>query len=308
MLCAHQNQIRKLSRMNIPKPITLLTIIIFIILSRPLFAQNLEPKIRTLEPDHKITSELMGRDYQLYISFPGGYTTKDSISYPVLYVLDGLFSYDKFSSAQRSMSSGRELKDFIIVGVGSGSDMSSWFVNRSYDYTPSIDTLYNRSMEEQFRLPKGFIKSGGADKFLEVLKTEIIPFVDKNYKTNTDRGISGHSLGGLFAAHCLLHSDGYFTRFGINSPSLLWNNEELLNQITKKNSNNWDLLPTKIFISVGALESSDMVTAAVKLSAYLKDLESEKMYLEKYIFENETHFSVELANMSRTLSVLYGRK
>jgi hypothetical protein len=31
-------------------------------------------------------------------------------------------------------------------------------------------------------------------------QTEIIPFIDKSYKTNSDRGIAGHSLGGLFTA------------------------------------------------------------------------------------------------------------
>jgi hypothetical protein len=65
-------------------------------------------------------------------------------------------------------------------------------------------------------VPKGGLISGGADKFLTSMKTEIVPFVDKNYKTNSDRGIFGHS-GGLFAAYCLVNSDGYFTRFGISS-------------------------------------------------------------------------------------------
>jgi predicted alpha/beta superfamily hydrolase len=51
-------------------------------------------------------------------------------------------------------------------------------------------------------------KSGGTAKSLEVLKTEIIPFVDKCYKNNSDRGITGHSMGGLFTAYCLLNSDG----------------------------------------------------------------------------------------------------
>jgi predicted alpha/beta superfamily hydrolase len=41
--------------------------------------------------------------------------------------------------------------------------------------------------------------------FLNLLKTEIIPFVDKNYKTNSDRGIAGSSLGGLFTAYRLVN-------------------------------------------------------------------------------------------------------
>ncbi len=301
--------------MNISKPINLvLTTILLLIFSNSAFSQKIEPKKRIAEPDHTISSKIMGKDYQLYISFPRGYSTKDTITYPVLYVLDGESSFPRFKSSQRSMSFGGEIEDVIIVGIGSGLDLPSWHINRHYDYTTSIDTTSQNGMEKRFGFPKGSVKSGGAAKFLECIKTEIIPFVDKNYKTNTDRGITGHSLGGLFTAYCLMNSDGYFTRFGINSPSLWWNKDELLNQAVSEIKNKydnkiqWNIPPTKVFISVGALEGSSMVPALVKLSTYLDDLNSDKIDLEWYIFENETHFSVVSANMSRTLSVLYGKE
>lgn len=204
--------------------------ILFLIFSNTVFSQKLEPKERETEPDHTFRSKIMEKDYQLYISFPKGYSTKDTISYPVLYVLDGAGSFPRFNESQKTMTLGNELEDVIIVGIGSGSNMASWFINRTYDYTPSVDTLSNSRMEKAYWFPKGSLKSGGAEKFLKVIKKEIAPLIDNYYKTNTDRGITGHSLGGLFTAYCLVNSDGYFTRFGVNSPSLWWNNEELLNQ------------------------------------------------------------------------------
>lgn len=302
--------------MNISKPINLvLTTILMLIFSNSSFGQKIEPKERKIEPDHTITSKLMGKDYQLYISFPRGYSTKDTISYPVLYILDGDYSFPRFNSSQLMMSFGGEIEDIIIVGISSGlDDLPTRFINRHYDYTTSIDTTSQNGMEKRYGVPKGSVKSGGAAKFLECIKTEIVPFVDKNYKTNTDRGISGHSLGGLFTAYCLINSDGYFTRFGINSPSLWWNEDEFLNQAVSELENKydnkiqWNIPPTKVFISVGRLEGSSMIPAMVKLSTYLDDLNSDKIDLEWYIFENETHLSVLSANMSRTLSVLYGKK
>jgi predicted alpha/beta superfamily hydrolase len=50
--------------------------------------KKLEPRERITEPDHTITSKILGRDYQLYISFLKLFD-KDTVSYPVLYVLDG---------------------------------------------------------------------------------------------------------------------------------------------------------------------------------------------------------------------------
>lgn len=146
--------------------------------------------------------------------------------------------------------------------------------------------------------------------FLESIKTEIVPFVDKNYKTNNDRGISGHSLGGLFTAYCFLNSDGYFTRFGIHSPGLYWNEEELLKQAVTvfDNQNEWNIPPTKVIITVGESEESWIVPATVKFKTYLEDLNSEKIDLAWYMFKDEKHFSVISTNLSRMIAVLYGKE
>ena len=45
----------------------------------------------------------MGRDFQLYISFPTGYSVKDTTKYPVLYILDGMHNYPVFKSVRESM-------------------------------------------------------------------------------------------------------------------------------------------------------------------------------------------------------------
>ncbi|PKH66278.1 hypothetical protein CXF59_09900 [Flavobacterium sp. ALD4] len=205
--------------MNILKPIKLVVATIpILIFSTMAFSQKLEPKERITEPDHTITSDIMGKEYQLYISFPKNYSTKDSISYPVLYVLDGEFFYPIIRGTRALLDVEKETIGVIIVGISA----SNFYIGRHYDYTTSFDIAENEKMEKEYGEPKGTYKSGGADKFLECLKTEIIPFVDKNYKTNSDRGIAGSSLGGLFTAYCLVNSDGYFTRFGLGSPSLIW--------------------------------------------------------------------------------------
>lgn len=197
----------------------LLTILLFIS-STSLFGQKLEPKKRILEPDTTINSKIMGKDYQLYISFPSGYSTKDTVNYPVLYVLDGSIFFPLFKSAREAMDLGNELEKVIIVGIGSGSDFASWSINRRYDYTTSADTINDRKEEKKFGAPKGALQSGGAENFLKCITTEILPYVETHYKTTNDRGITGHSLGGLFTAWCFINTKGVFTRFGINSPSL----------------------------------------------------------------------------------------
>jgi predicted alpha/beta superfamily hydrolase len=54
--------------------------------------------------------------------------------------------------------------------------------------------------------------SGGAAAFLDFLEHEVIPFVDRTYRTiPSDRGLLGHSYGGLFAIYALEQTAGAFS-------------------------------------------------------------------------------------------------
>jgi predicted alpha/beta superfamily hydrolase len=287
----------------------LLTALLFIS-STSLFGQKIEPKKRVTEPDTTITSKIMGKDYQLYISFPRSYSIKDTTKYPVLYVLDGRGAFPLFNFAIESREIAKELDDVIIVGIGCGLDQASTDINRSYDFTPSRDTILDRSLAKRYGISSGAPMTGGAEKFLQCITTEIIPYVDTHYKTTNDRGIMGHSYGGLFTAYCLLNSNGIFTRYGISSPSLWWNNGEILNQAISFFSKNktWDIPSTKVFIGVGKKEGPKMVPDMVKFSMLLESKAYKNVSLNWQIFEDETHSSVIPACLNRALSVLYGRK
>ncbi|PKG44189.1 alpha/beta hydrolase [Psychroflexus sp. MES1-P1E] len=208
--------------MNSLKPLHFkFTAIVLLICGSSLFSQKLAPKERILAPDHTITSTITGKEYKLEISFPKSYSTKDTITYPVLYFLDGEYAFPTTRGTREVLDWGNQIEDVIIVGIGSGLNFLSWYNDRFDDYTPSRDTVWeNDASYGKNAILKGAFTTGGAAEFLKSMKTEIIPFVDKNYKTNADRGITGHSAGGLFTAYCLVNSDGYFTRFGISSPTL----------------------------------------------------------------------------------------
>lgn len=295
----------------------LLTLLLFIS-STSLFGQKFEPKKRLLEADTSITSKIMGKDYQLYISFPKGYSTKDTTKYPVLFVLDGQGSFPVFKSVRESMDIDKELDSLIIIGIGSGLDFLSWGINRTYDYTPSLDTTFDRQYErdgaKQYNLDynsvKGKIQSGGAEKFLQFITTEIIPFIDTHYKTTNDRGITGYSFGGLFTAWCFINTKGIFNKFGINSPSLWWNSEEILKQaeVVFTKNKTWEIPPTKVFISVGQKEESKMVSGMEKFSKLLEAKRYENISVTTHQFQGETHNSAVSPSLKRTISILYGKK
>jgi len=112
----------------------------------------------------------------LYISFPKNYSTKDTITYPVLYVLDGEFNSSFVKGMRKQFQFENEIEDVIIVGIGSGLDFLSWYSNRYNNYTTTVSIAEDekRKKKKNGKL-KGTYKYGGAAKFLESIKTEITP-------------------------------------------------------------------------------------------------------------------------------------
>jgi predicted alpha/beta superfamily hydrolase len=283
---------------------------LLLLISNSVYSQKLPPKKRILAPDHVIASKLMAKDYQLYLSFPASYSTKNAMTFPVLYVLDGRYSFNLILGTKYVLDPQKSLEEVIIVGIGSGLNLKSWFKNRVYDYTPTINTPRERALEKGWGFAAGELKSGGAAEFLKSLKTEIIPFIDKHYKTNGDRGITGHSQGGLFTAYCFINSDGYFTRFGINSPAFYWDNEKILNQAVAQFAHNesFDIPATKVFMSVGGNDQIGYLPQMKKMQTSLEHADYENIDLSWQIFDGETHVSVYPAMLSRTITTLYGKK
>lgn len=256
-------------------------------------------------------SKVNNTDYQLFISLPKYYSKADSTKYPVLYLLDGNYTFPIAHSARQLLDLAGSLEDFIIVGIGYTWEKSyiPWYNSRWKDFTPSSDIASDtsRSFLALLKMEKGTLHSGGAQEFMGVLKNEIIPFIESNYNVNSDKGIGGHSLGGLFAAYCLLQEPSLFNRFAINSPSLWWDKDSIFRierSFAEKNKN----LNAQVFISVGDREGESMTPKMMDFVDSLKAHHYSGLTLTSHVFQDEGHFSVVPASITRDLRVLYGVK
>jgi len=157
----------------------------------------------------------------LNIYLPEGYNEKDSIRYPVIYLLDGsadedfihivgLVQFNSFEWINRVAKS-------IVVGIST--------VDRRRDYT------FPTSIEED---KKKYPTTGKAADFISFIGSELQPFIEKKFKTSATKTIIGQSLGGLLATDILFNQPELFTNYFIVSPSLWWNNGSLLDVATNK--------------------------------------------------------------------------
>jgi predicted alpha/beta superfamily hydrolase len=255
---------------------------------------------------YTLKSSVNHKNYTLQVALPKGYMQADTAKkYKALYVLDGSYSFSMYHSAMAMMAMGSELEELIIIGIDVDSETEKdWLINRHYDFTPTHNPEADKLWAKLLSLPETKLHSGGAALFLSTLELDIIPLIERTYNTKKERGLTGHSLGGLFTAYCLFVKPGLFSNYGINSPSLWWDNFEI-NKIEKDFFVKSVPVNANVFISVGGLEGGMMTEPLKKFGETLSLRQYSGLKIESQIFEKETHLSVPMASSSRTLKVLY---
>jgi predicted alpha/beta superfamily hydrolase len=140
-----------------------------------------------------LPSKTFGRDVPVQVYVPNGYIA-GSTRYPVLYVLNS-YPFAFTCGTVDLLSSSMEIPEMIVVGVPP--------FNAGYVPTP---------FEERGEGPTP------VDLSIRFLKEELIPFMDKNYRTNAYRILYGHSVGGLFTMYTLFNHPDLFTAYLAGSP------------------------------------------------------------------------------------------
>jgi predicted alpha/beta superfamily hydrolase len=140
--------------------------------------------------------------------------------------------------------------------------------------------------------------SGEADNFLKFLQDELFPYVDTNYRTDTqDRTIVGNSLGGLFQLYVMFQSPGTFNRYIALTPTFGWGNGVIFDY-EEEYAKNHSELPVRLFLATGGLEPGE-ASDLEKLHKILEERNYTGLEMEMIIFEDETHSSVVPAATSR---------
>jgi predicted alpha/beta superfamily hydrolase len=136
-----------------------------------------------------IHSQILDEDRLLFVHLPQEYEDTQ-LSYPVLYILY-VDVYNYFADAARiteRLGPTGEMPPLIIIGVAN--------TNRYRDLLP----IKTRDRSE----------GGGSDDFLSFLEDELIPHVDKTYRTKNFRILAGPQAAAVFSLYALLTKPGLF--------------------------------------------------------------------------------------------------
>lgn len=179
---------------------------------------------------------------RVWVYLPPGYDKAAKTRYPVLYMLDGQNLFDQATSFAgewqidetcEALIPAGEIRPIIVVGIDNGGQ------SRIGEYTPWPDA--KRAI------------GGSGDAHLQEIVAELIPYINQNYRTLTDRNstaLAGSSLGGLISLYAAYEHDEVFGRIAALSPSLWWDNNHLAMHIDAQ-----ERPASRIYTDMGTLES-----------------------------------------------------
>src|SRR5437660_11558270 len=179
---------RRSSPMSL-RAVLILLIVSFVSLTAA--SQNLAPPAPERFTLH---SKVLNEDREILVRMPAAAQTKKD-RYPVLYLADGDGHINEVGAIIDFLVAQGRCAPLMIVGIPN--------TDRTRDLTPTHGTFKNPDGTIQ-----DFPTSGGGDKFLEFIQTELFPEIEKRYAVYSYRIFAGHSLGGLLAVHALIaHPD-----------------------------------------------------------------------------------------------------
>ena len=231
----------------------LLVGVLILFASMAAWATTEPPKPVIIGETFQIESKLLAETRTYVVHTPADYKSGKA-EYPVLVLQDAENNFAQTSAAVDLLSGNGRIPAMIVVGINN--------TDRARDMTPSKPA-------SGFGGTPWKGSAGGADKFLSFIADELLPTVDRNYRTRPYRVLIGHSFGGLFAVYAMLNRPEVFKGYLVISPSLWWDDQLLVKAAQPFFAAHKDLR-ADLYMTM-ANEGDAMLGGAWKLSAVLEE-------------------------------------
>jgi predicted alpha/beta superfamily hydrolase len=232
----------------------------------------------------KIYSKILSEERKIIVHLPLNYLKEDNKKYPVMYVLDASKLDFDISDRLFAYSSAGIIPECIVVGLMNNKG------KRELDLTPPFMQTEVDSSNSPF---------GKGDLFLKFMETELIPYIDSNYRSSGYRTISGHSRSGLFVLYSLIESPGLFNaRFCYSTPA--WRFEDLIIKKVESSLKNQKIDAGYLFLSVGDNENPNIKGSFQRLNVALK--KAKKIKFDTYIAPLADHQSNPIFSIGRGIT------
>lgn len=143
-------------------------------------------------------SNRLGEAREITISLPASYENNPTKKYPILVLLDGNYLFDPFYGALSYGAYWDDLPETIIIGINQKN---------------------SRTEDCQYDDTEGLPRAKGA-AFFEFIGSELLPYIEKKYRTAPFRIIAGHDTTAGFLNFFLYKENPLFNAYISLSPEM----------------------------------------------------------------------------------------
>lgn len=235
----------------------------------------------------KFKSKILNEERNILVHVPNTYGIYPNRKYPVVFLLDGYHQFDHVSTNVEYLSNRFPLvPEMIVVGIGDEGPAEE-----------QRDCLAERT--------EAYPDGGGADNFLNFLKTELIPHIDATYRTTNYRILIGHGFGGNFAVYTLMEDTDLFKAYLSISGKFYPNTFNLLNRFTDFMSLSQNITPF-VYAAVGSSEKKEIVEGNQQFRSIITRYAPESMnWHYEVLDEGHNHLSVTPEGIYKGLRILF---
>jgi len=219
-------------------------------------------------------SEILKEQRKIQIVLPPEYEDNPTAKFEVLYVLDGEWYMQQIPFIYNFVrSSGYAPPNIFVLIPNRYVDQKNL---RDRDFSPTA--IANDA------------NLGGADNFHAFLKNELIPYIEKKYRTNGQRSLVGSSFSGLFAVYAFVKDPQLFQSYVASDPNLNWDNNHV-SRLAAEVLPGFSHVTSTLFI--GGLTHSFAGMGIAEFDSVLREKAPASIVWKCLPYENETHYSVQ---------------
>lgn len=227
---------------------------------------------------HELQSEILAESRPLLIQLPADYQTNPHKRYPVLVILDGETHFPHITGTVDWLSNQAfRIPSMIVVAIPN--------TNRGRDMSAS----YN---------------NGGGDQFIEFIGKELLPFVDKQFRTQPFRILAGHSMAGHLTLSAFVQQPNLFNAYITMSPFFRQDRGEtqltdLIDKQLKKTSQGHHF----IYASIG--DEPNLMPAYQRFEKSLKQSKDGSLRWHSLVSLSDNHMSVPSNTINNALQFIF---
>lgn len=223
-------------------------------------------------------SEKLGETREITIGLPLTYDQNPTKKYPLLILLDGEYLFDPFYGAMDYGAYWDDLPETIIVGINQR----------------------NTRMDDCFYASDTGLPSGKGADFFEFIGGELLPYIEKKYRTAPFHIIAGHDTTAGFLNFLLYKDNPIFDAYISLSPELA---PEMETRIPAQLANSEKAL--FYYQSSADGDISQLREPIKNLDANIKMIGNSDIDYKYDVFQNASHYSLVLYSIPSALYQIF---